>query len=242
MPSKSKRPKLETGEIYHIVIRGVEGIKIFKDINDYYRGVFSLYEFNNSNLVTIQKRREARKSFKKKIRRDTIPTDFIDDRMPMVEILVFCFMPNHIHLLIKQIKDRGISHFMRKIGVGYAGYFNTKYKHSGHVFQGRFKVIHIKKYEQLKSVFNYIHTNPLSLIGKKWKEGKIKNFRKAIKFLENYKWSSYQDYIGKKNFPSVSKRDFLLEFLGAEEKCRESVKDWIRNKEKIKKFSPVALE
>jgi len=238
----SKRPQLATGEIFHIVIRGVEGIKIFKDINDYYRGIFSLYEFNNLNLVTIQKRREARKSFKNKICRNRITTDFVDDRDQMVEVLVFCLMPNHLHLLIKQTKDNGISRFMGKLGVGYAGYFNTRYKHSGHVFQGRFKIVHIEKNEQLIAVFNYIHTNPLSLIEKGWKNGKIDNFRKADKFLENYKWSSYQDYIGKKNFPSVSKRDFLLEFLGTEEKCRESVKDWIRNKGKIKKFSPVALE
>ena len=69
-------------------------------------------------------------------------------------------MPNHIHLLLKQIKNNGISEFIRKVEVGYAGYFNKKYGRKGHLFQGRFKAVRIEDNEQLKTVFVYIHTNP----------------------------------------------------------------------------------
>lgn len=59
-----KRPILANNEIYHIIARGVGDSLIFKDKDDYYRGIFSLYEFNNTNLIEIRKQRERRKKFK----------------------------------------------------------------------------------------------------------------------------------------------------------------------------------
>jgi putative transposase len=131
---------------------------------------------------------------------------------------------------------------MRKLGAGYASYFNKKYNRKGHLFQGRFRAVHIKNEEQLKIVFVYIHTNGTSLIEPGWKEMGVKNPEKVIKFLENYKWSSYQDYIGKKNFPSVTKRDFLLKVMGGEVGCRKFVENWIEHKKDIMDSSELALE
>ena len=229
-------------EIYHIVIKGIDNNLIFKNINDYYRGIFSIYEFNTTKPVTIQKRREIRVAIKNKIRRGRASTDFIDERDKLVEILAFCFMPNHIHLLVRQLKDGGITKFMSKIGTGYGGYFNRKYDRKGYVFQNRFSAIHIKNEEQLKTVFVYIHTNPISLIEPKWKEIGIKNPEKAIKFVENYKWSSYSDYIDKKNFPSATKREFLLKIMGGEQGCKDFIENWVKYKGEIRKFTDIALE
>ena len=130
---------------------------------------------------------------------------------------------------------------MRKLGAGYGGYFNRKYKRKGHLFQSRFRAIHIKTDKQLQIVFVYIHTNPTSLIEAKWKEKGIRNPKKVIEFLENYKWSSYLDYINKKNFSSVTERKFLLEVMGGEENCKKFLKDWIQYKNKIN-FDDVELE
>jgi len=231
-----QRPQLVNDEIYHVVIRGVEDSLIFKDINDYYRGIFSIYEFNTTKLITIREQRKIRTELKK-TGRDTIP----DTRDKLVEVLAFCFMPNHIHLLLRQIKDNGVSNFMRKVGAGYAGYFNKKYNRKGHLFQGRFNAVHIKKDEQLKTVFVYIHVNPISLIEPKWKENGIQEPDRAIEFLENYKWSSYPDYIGKRNFPSVTKRDFILKIMDEARGCKEFVESWIRYKAQIKEKG-LALE
>ncbi len=229
-------------EIYHIVTKGIDNNLIFKNIDDYYRGIFSIYEFNTTKLVTIQKRREIRVAIKNKIRRGRASTDFIDERDKLVEILAFCFMPNHIHLLVRQLKDGGITKFMSKIGTGYGGYFNRKYDRKGYVFQNRFSAIHIKNEEQLKTVFVYIHTNPISLIEPKWKEIGIKNPEKAIKFVENYKWSSYSDYIDKKNFPSATEREFLLKIMGGEQGCKDFIENWVKYKGEIRKFTDIALE
>lgn len=238
-----RKQKLISGEIYHVVLRGIDDNLIFKDINDYYRGIFSIYEFNTVKPITIRARREARIKIKKMLKETNRgPSSVVDERDKLVEILAFCFMPNHIHLLVKQIKDKGITKFMRKFGTGYGGYFNRKYNRKGYVFQNRFLAVPIKNDNQLKIVFVYIHTNPIALIEPKWKERGIKDPERAIKFLEDYKWSSYQDYIGKKNFPSVTDRNFILKIMGGEEGCREFVESWIRYKGEIKEFPKLALE
>jgi len=235
-----RKQQFISGEIYHLISRGIDDNIIFKDVNDYYRGIFSIYEFNSVKAVTIQLRRKIRNAFKKKNKKlDTV--SIIDERDKLIEVLAFCFMPNHIHLLVRQLKADGITKFMSKFGTGYAGYFNRKYKRKGYVFQNRFKDVHIKDDNQLRVVFTYIHTNPISLIEPKWKEKGIKNPKKVVDFLENYKWSSYQDYINKKNFPSVTEREFLSEVMNGVEGCREAIKNWIIDK-KNKKNSELFLE
>ena len=248
-----KRPDLVNGELYHISDRAVGDSVIFKDEGDYYRGIFSCYEFNNVNPVDIWLRRRQRKEEKLKEKAQTLegPTfqnfqsatqsDLIlPQRDLLVEILVFCFMPNHIHLILRQLKDCGISQFMQKIG-GYSKYFNEKYDRKGHLFN-RFNAVHIKTDEQLRSVFIYDQINPVSLIEPGWKENGIKNSKKAIKFLEEeYRWSSFFDYLGKKNFPSVTVRDFLFEVMGGPEGCKQTIRDWIEYKS-FKDFGSIILD
>lgn len=226
-----KRPQLVNNEIYHIIIRGVGDTKIFKEQNDYYRMIFSIYEFNNSKPVEIRIRRQ-------KIRIERMYGGqtsgmFSDNRDLLVEILAFCFMPNHVHLLLKQIKNNGITRFMKKVGTGYGGYFNRKYTRKGHLFQNRFQAVRVKTDDQLQTAFVYIHTNPISLVEPKWKEKSIKNKNKAINFIENYKWSSYLDYINKKNFPSITNRELFEDIIGENEKCKRFINDWIKYKDKL---------
>ena len=231
-----KRPPLVDSEIYHIVIRGVGDQVIFKDVHDYYRGIFSLFEFNNSKPVEVAIQRRKRRLQKSR------GEQFSDTRDPLVEILQFCFMPNHIHILVRQLGERGITDFMRKLGAGYAAYFNKKYQRKGHLFQGRFYAVHIKNDDQLRTVFVYIHSNPISLVAPNWKEVGIKNPGKVKKFLENYKWSSYQDYSGEENFPSLTKREFLLDVMGGIKGCRNFVNAWVEHKKDLADWSVVGIE
>jgi putative transposase len=235
-----RKQQFVNGEIYHVTTRRIEDNLLFKNIGDYYRGIFSIYEFNNSKPVTIRERRALRSQIK--ARRD--PTPVIDDRKLFVQILTFCLMPNHIHLLLRQLQDEGISKFMQKFGAGYSAYFKNKYKleRKGYFYQGRFVSVPIETDDQLKNIFVYIHTNSISLIEPKWKEIGIKDPEKVIKYVEDYKWSSYLDYIGKKNFPSVTERDFMLKIMGGEQGCRDFVEHWIRYKGEIREFVELSLE
>lgn len=230
-----RKEKFENGDVAHLILKGIDGNLLFKDIDDYYRMIFSIYELNNTNPTEIRIRRKIREQFKK---RESCggPTSvtFEDDRERMVDILCFSFMPNHIHLLVRQIKDNGITEFVRKIGTGYAGYVIRKYNRKGHIFQGSFKAVKIATDEQLAIVSAYIHTNPISLVYKNWKKIRIgkENLNKKIKFLKNYKWSSWPDYLGVKNFPSVTQRSFILELFKDKENLRRFVNDYVRSKGK----------
>jgi len=236
------RKTLTNNEIYHVIIRGVADMPIFKNDQDRYRAIFSLYEFNNVNPVVMRERRGHRKRVKNiKIDRGPSSVNF-EKRDLFVEILSFCFMPNHIHLLLKQIKDNGITQFMRKLGTGYAGYFNKKHGRKGYLFQGRFKSTHIQNERQLRVVFSYIHTNPISLIDPGWKEEGIRNLGKIIKFLENYNWSSYGDYLGKDNFPSITDRQFLLEVMQGADGCKNFIDDWLKYKKSLKNNYKINIE
>src|SRR3989344_2583586 len=229
--------------IYHIVLRGIDDNLIFKDVNDYYRGIFSIYEFNNLNPVTIQEKRRIRNSLKKAHGRRTSrelgrrafieSAEYIDSRDRLVDVLTFCFMPNHIHLLLRQVKENGIHKFMVKLGSGYGRYFNQKYLRKGYVFQNRFRSVAVNNNDYLLIVTNYIHANPISIIEPGFKEFGIRSHsvEEVVDFLKNkYRWSGFLDYVGFNNFPSVTERGFLLEAIGGKDNMMNNILDWIAHK------------
>ncbi len=233
-------------EIYHVVSRTVGDTVVFDTEDDFYRGIFSIYEFNNKKHIEIWERRRARnrlKSQEKKSvgRRTSHQLEYLDKRDKFVDVLAFSFMPNHLHLILKQLKDNGIIEFMKKVNGGYAKYFNEKYQRNGHLFN-KFRAVHIEDDQQLRIAFVYVHTNLISLIEPGWKEKGIENPKKIIEFLENNKRHSYMDYLGKKAFPSVTQRDFLLDLMGGVEGCKAGVDDWVKQKNDFKNFDKIFLE
>lgn len=226
----STRVQFINGGDYHLVNRAIEGQMLFREIADYFRFMFCLYELNDKNLVKMRDRIEERKARKKYTGLTRA------SRKPLVEILAVCLMPNHYHLIVRQIVDNGISEFMRKLGDSYVGYFNEKHKRKGRgsIFQGHFKAVYIKTIRQFISTICYVFTNPVELIEKDWKEVGAKNSQKAINFLESYKWSNYLDCIGKKNFSSVTNRKFIFEVFGGAENLKRAVENWILYKAQFK--------
>ncbi|MCX6721580.1 MAG: transposase [Candidatus Staskawiczbacteria bacterium] len=233
-----QRPKLVNDEYYHVVVRAVGDTVIFVDESDFYRGIFSIYEFNNDNSVNIWNRRKERATEKKKLN-PSVPTQ--QKREKFVDVLTFSFMPNHLHLILKQTKENGISKFMQKVGTGYANYFNKKYNRMGHLFN-KFGAVHISGDNQLRNTFTYVHTNLISIIEPGWKEKGIINLKKVKEFLENSKRHSYPDYLGKSNFSSVTERDFLSEAMGGIEGCKAHIDGWIMHKKVSEDFAGIILE
>ncbi|MEK7576008.1 MAG: transposase [Patescibacteria group bacterium] len=115
-----------------------------------------------------------------------------------VELINFSMMPNHFHLITHEMKENGISKYMQRILTAYSKYFNTKYKKSGHLFQGPFQIVHIKNNEQLLHLSAYIHRNPREI--KEWKNKEYK-----------YPWSSYQDCIGENRWDELFKHQIITE-------------------------------
>lgn len=227
-----KRLKLINGEFYHIVQRGIEERDIFLDDEDRLRFINSLLVFNDENPTPWFTR-----SFW--VQRGTTSLRDYFPGKPLVEIHSFVLMNNHFHILLRQILGNGISTFLKKLG-GYVYYFNKKYKRVGPLFQGRFKSILIKDDIQIRTIFNYIHCNPLSIIEPIWKESGVKDLQKACQFLEEYKWSSFLDFIGKENFPNVIKKDFFQELLNVD--FKQEIKSWILYKSGLTELKSNFLE
>jgi putative transposase len=136
-------------------------------------------------------------------------------------------MPNHYHILASEIEVGGISMFMRKLNMGYAKYFNEKYDRSGVLWQGTFKRILLQRDAHFLHIPFYIHLNPLDLKFPQWRFGKVRNIDGALKFLAEYRWSSYLDYNDTKNFPSILNQELLMEVLGSTDRQKRIIADII---------------
>jgi len=230
-------------EIYHALNRGVDKRKIFFDKQDYFRFIHDLFEFNDQNLVNT-----ASYHFQQRVKNGVIESRHIGGqekrrrpRKLLVSIYAFCLMPNHYHLLLSPKIENGISKFMQKLNMGYSRYFNERYKRKGTLFEGRYKSILVSDEPHFYHLPYYIHLNPLDLKFPEWQEGELKNYKGAIKFLESYRWSSYLDYIGEKNFPSVTNREFLLGVFGGEKEYKRSIEQWLKDSD-LENIKDVVLE
>jgi putative transposase len=240
------REKIVSGEFYHIYNRGVEKRNVFLDEDDRYRFVFSLYECNDANYVVMRDRIGERLQRNSKISiGETYGNSLAvrKKREPLAEIAAFTLMPNHYHLIVRQIAVNGIPSFMKKLSNSYTGYFNGKYerKGMGALFQGAYKAVRIADNNQFFHLVEYIFSNPVEIIDPGWKHG-AKNPAEAIAFLNNYKWSSYLDSIGIKNFPSVTERSLIDGIFSSSgdtgeggEKIKQCTESWITNKANLSK-------
>lgn len=208
-------------ELFHVMNRGVDKRKIFLDDQDHLRFIHDLFEFNdqarvNNGLFLFKTNgQEVGRYIARK------------PRKLLVDIHAFCLMPNHYHLLVSPRAEGAVSLFMKKVNIGHAKYFNQKYDRVGALFQGRYKAVPVMKQAHFIHLPYYIHCNALDLITSEWRERKMRNMGRALDFLKKYRWSSYLDYVGIKNFPSVTSREFLLDVFGGHRKFEKSVAEWI---------------
>ncbi len=175
------------GEFYHIYSRGVEKRKIFLDEIDRKRFLALMFFCNDTKKVVMRDIFNKDFSFRK----------FKDHkRKTVVDIGVYCLMPNHFHFLIREKIDNGISIFMQRLLTAYTMYFNKKNERNGPLFSSRFQAHHADSDEYLKHLYSYIHTNPVKIFQHDWKDVGINDMNEAKIFLNKYTYSSYIDYIG----------------------------------------------
>ncbi len=113
-------------------------------------------------------------------------------------IHAYCLMDNHYHLLI-QTPLANLSEIMQYINGSYTTYINTMRQRVGHLFQGRYKAILIDADTYAQELSRYIHLNPIR-VG-------------MVDKPEDYPWSSYQYYSGKKKAPRWLTMDFILGYF-----------------------------
>jgi len=218
-------------DIYHVLSRGVDKRKIFLDKGDYLRFIHNLFVLNNQKVIHTTHYNFER--FENQNEKGDIASPHIkkESRKLLVEILAFCLMPNHYHLLLSPSVEGGIPKFMKKLNMAYAKYFNVRYKRKGTLFESRYKSILVNNSNYFLNLPYYIHLNPLDMEFSEWRNRKIKDHDKAIEYLNNYRWSSHLDYCGKKNFPSVTNRELLLDVFGGQEKYNKDINKWLEEME-----------
>lgn len=178
---------------YHVFNRGVEKRVIFSDQVDFRRFYGSMYLFNDidfSNPAGFTSLRDE-EMFER-----LLETSDKAARRRLVNIMSYCLLPNHFHMLLEQLAENGIPKFMHRLCMAYSRYFNKRYGRSGCLFEGTFKAVMIKRDDQLMHLPRYIHLNALDQTNLYWREGKIKDWEKAEAFLDNYPWSSHRVYKG----------------------------------------------
>ncbi len=203
------------GCYYHIYNRGNSKQKIFLDKNDYHRFIKLLYISNSRQNFAIR-------NFSKKNIYD------VDRGQKLVSMGAFCLMSNHFHILLCQPENGDISKFMQKLSTSYSMYFNKKYERTGGLFESKFKSEYVETDRHLKYLFSYIHLNPLKIVDPKWREKSGNDLSGSMKFLENYNFSSFDEYIGKSRIEQVilDRQDFP-EYFPAEKIFLEEITEWI---------------
>lgn len=184
-------------ELVHALNRGVDKRDLFLDDQDRLRFVYGLYIFNNQYPVDMAA-----------LKTKGLAMSFSEPREPFVDVHGWCLMNNHYHLILSPRSENGIVLFLRKLNIGYAKYFNERYDRVGTLFQGRTKKVPIDHESQFLYILHYVHLNALDFLAgaDHWRERdnrKIRNVSEAVEHLGNYRWSSYLDYSGVKNFPEL---------------------------------------
>lgn len=184
------------GGYYHIYNRGVDKRNVFETDADYMRFYASLAVFNDADYNDAQVRtfNEAVENVRNRV----------SDIKRLVDILSFCLVPNHFHLLIRQYREDGVAKFMQKIQLGYTKYFNLKNQRSGRLFQGPYQSVFVKYQAQLEHLPCYIHLNGPSISAFDWRDGETDLTHKLLNQMVAYKWSSHNQYLtGEQDLPVV---------------------------------------
>ena len=190
----SRKVPLITDEIYHVYNRGLNKKTIFSSVSDYSKAFETIQYYQyltppvKFSYLNIQPPNQ-----RKHILNQLVQTS--------IEILAFCFMPNHFHFIIKQIKKDGIRQSISKFSNSYAHYSNTIHEKKGPVFEGRFKAIRVSNNEQLLHLSRYIHLNPYTA-------SIIKNLNE----IHKYPYSSLKEYLSPKSFNLTSTKLILDQF------------------------------
>lgn len=208
---------LVTDSFYHVFNRGVaRGITFTSDF-EYRRAISTLSyychlekPYSLSRLYRFDPERQN----------EILASIYLVDKS--VDVLCYCLMPNHFHLLIRQKVDGGISKYLSDFQNSYTRFFNTVHKRDGPLFLSHFKAVEIETEEQLLHVSRYIHLNPY-----------VGLVVQSLDNLRGYPWSSLQEYTSgvKNNFVNTEivqslfrSKDSYIKFVFDEAEYRRTLK------------------
>lgn len=196
MPSRNALKEYEAGGYYHIYNRGVAKQTIFKTDKDYKTFLSYLQFYLSPPPMDLRGQSSQAQQI------HIPPSKQLKNYADEITLLAYCLMPNHFHLLIRQISEHGMDHFMRSVITKYVRYFNSHYQRVGHLFQDRYKAVKITNENQFTYISKYIHRNPLAVL----------SCQDCPRRLSDYTYSSYGNYLKQFQQDWVKAEDILSYF------------------------------
>lgn len=202
------------GALLHIFNKSIAGYQIFKYKNNAFRFLLSLEYYNNLNNQT---------SFSWFLKTNKFNSTGIlnHSNKNVINIIAYCLMPDHYHLLVKIQKEKFFINLFSKVENSYTRFFNERNKRRGPLWQSRFKKVIIESNEQLLHTVRYIHLNPVT--------------DNLVKKPEDWEFSSYRFYIAN-NELLKSKKEISIKTIKTFKKFTENQIDYQRKLKKIKKI------
>lgn len=194
MPSRNIEKIYVHDTFYHIYNRGVNKRRIFIDDQDYAVFLNLLKRYLSETAIKDSKGRTYESLHGK------------------VELVSFCLMPNHFHMLLYLHEPAAITRLLRSVVGSYTVYFNKRHGRVGHLFQDRFKAVEIDNDSYLSHISRYIHLNPVS--------------------YKTWDYTSLPYYLGEK-YATWVQPDRILELFDNVEQYAEFVDDYVANKEML---------
>lgn len=206
-----RKEPFTTESFVHVYNRGNRKEQIVHDEKDRWRFLQMLLFFNDE-YAPLNLFREIKAMRPDDFYRTLVWPPSWPARKPLVKILAFSLLDNHFHLLLKEIRDGGITMFMRKLGTGMTNYYNIKYQQTGRLFQGAYKakVVDSDLYLQYLSVYIQVR-NPLELYPGGISQA-VNEIENALKFALDYSYCSFADYGAGRN-SSIIEKDILGEIF-----------------------------
>lgn len=198
---------LATGEVYHIYNRSIAKAEVFKSVRDLNKAI----EVVNFYRYPQRLRLSVFKQLKQEVQ-DVYIKSF-KNLLPLVEIYSYCFMPNHFHFLIKQLRDNGISRFIANFQNSFAKIFNLRHDRNGALFQNQFKAKRPDTDEEFLHLSRYIHLNPVTA------------FLVEFRDLLVYPYTSLVCYVGGDNEDLLVNTKIIIEMVGSVESYVKFVSD-----------------
>ena len=218
-----RRVVLANKEIYHIYNKAVANEDIFNGTR---------YQSNALSLLDYYKKPQKLRYSKFKQLTSENKRAYLEALKvvePYVEVMVFALMPNHYHLLVRQISDNGIQKFIANFQNSFAKFYNLKNKRRGSLFINAFKSKRVENDSLLLHISRYIHLNPAT------------SYIMKPEDLEKSYITSFSEYLDK-NRRGITNKDLILNIVGSAENYKKFVLDRVDYQRELKRIRPLILE
>lgn len=211
--------------IYHAFNKSIADFVIFNDKNEFLRMLMAIRYYQISkppyNLATLI--RDGKINYN--LQNSFILTHY--SKSILVNIIAYCLMPTHLHLVLEEKMENGLPIYMNNILNSYTRYFNIRHNRKGPLWEGPYKKVAVESDEQLLHLTRYVHLNPVTAY--------------IVNKPDEWSHSSYKEYLSDINLNQrICSFHTLLDINP--NSYREFVEDGISYQRELAKIKSLAIE